>query len=53
MVKVKVLEINAKTGKSKVVERDIEIPPQPKRVEGVDLTELAKLIKYAKSKGWI
>jgi len=53
MVKVNVLEIDVKTGKSEVVEKEVELPTAPPEPKGTDLNELAKLIEYAKSKGWI
>jgi len=53
MVKVDVLEIDAKTGKSKIVERDIELPKPTPIPKGLDLDDVKKLLKYAKSKGWI
>jgi len=48
MVKVRVM-----VGKDEYEERDIELPSAVKEIEGVDLEEVAKLIEYAKSKGWI
>jgi hypothetical protein len=53
MVKVKVLEHNVKTGKTKIVEKNITLPPTPTEPEGLNIQDAIKLIKYAKSKGWI
>jgi len=53
MVKVKVLKHDAKTGKTEVIDEEMELPPTPKEPEGVDLREVGNLIKYARKKGWI
>jgi len=55
MVTVKKLIYNVKTGKKTIKEVDrstLKIDPSPK-LEGVNLSQVAKLLEYAKSKGWI
>jgi len=53
MPKGKRLIYDVKTGKEKIVEEDIELPPAKPMPEGVDLEDIKKLIKHAKEKGWI
>jgi len=54
MVKVKVLRYDVKTGKSKTTTEDITLPTDiAAGLKGVDLSEIAKLLEYAKAQGWI
>jgi len=52
-MKNKVLIHNIKTGKSEIVERDIELPKPIEEPKPVNLKEVAKLLEYAKKQGWI
>jgi len=53
-MKVKKVIFNAKTGKIKEVEEEMEFSPQSEEEEvSVDLKDLKKLVEYAKSQGWI
>lgn len=45
MVLTKVLTYDAKTKKSKVVERDIELSPQNPKLKGLNLKKLKNVLK--------
>jgi len=53
MVKTRRIIVDVKTGKEKIEEFDYTEPAVEPDVEGVDLEEIKKLLKYAKSKRWI
>jgi len=50
---VKILRVDVKTGKEKVVEEDMVLPVNVPRPTGVDLEEVKKVIAKAKTLGWL
>ena len=53
MVKIKVVEVDVKTGKTKIVEGNVTLPKPIEEPKPINLKELAKLLEYAKKQGWI